>query len=87
VPKVKCKDKSNSFGWFRGKIDADLIERLADLPYRMNPSPRQTVRATVLLERRSLKALLSLLKPSVILSIEEITPAGWTRRVLTGKGR
>ena len=47
----------------------------------MKPSPFQPVRATVLLERRSLKALLDLLKPSAVLSIEEITPAGWTRRV------
>ena len=47
----------------------------------VKPSPFQTVRATVLLERRSLKALLDLLKPSVVLSIEEVTPAGWTRRV------
>jgi len=53
----------------------------------MKPSPFQTVRATVLLERRSLRALLSLLKPSVVLSVEETTPAGWTRRVPTGKGR
>jgi len=52
----------------------------------MKPSPFQTVRATVLLERRSLKALLDLLKPSVILSIEEVTPAGWTRRV-PGRGK
>ena len=52
----------------------------------MKPNPRQTVRATVLLERRSLKALLGLLKPSTILSIEEQTPAGWTRRV-PGKGK
>ena len=53
----------------------------------MKPNPRQTVRATVLLERRSLRALLSLLKPSVILSIEEQTPAGWTRRVPAGGKR
>jgi len=47
----------------------------------LRPNPRQPLRATVLLERRSLKALLDLLKPSVVLSIEEVTPAGWTRRV------
>jgi hypothetical protein len=41
----------------------------------------------VLLERRSLRALLDLLKPSAILSVEEVTPAGWTRRVLSAKDR
>jgi len=52
----------------------------------VKPNPRQPVRATVLLERRSLRALLDLLKPSAIVSIEEQTPAGWTRRV-PGRGK